>query len=236
MMEIATRSAITAEASTLIEGEYRAEANRLERTALLDPLSSLSASGVSSVETLLNLAEVLELGDVRNSSFFSAITALQNEELELTDESNSLRDQLADMESRCQDTVSELVKVDDLHSSAMAEVARQCLEPTIPLEQLRAKQAQYADAEQCYQAHLNYDFVTDQGITHSQILELVRELQATQKATVEDEEKLKAFYDLPPNLVLARQKVQEQKDLLDQVSADFDREVTQLAASMSLER
>jgi hypothetical protein len=217
----------------VVEGEYRSEANRLERTVLLDPLSTLSASGVSSVETLLNLAEVLNLGDVRDSSFFSAITAFQNEELELTDENKALRDQIADVEARSKDTQSKLEKVESLCSSAIEEVKRQEAEPVIPVEVLREKQVQYAEANQSYKQGLNLDFLNTQGITHSQILELAQELQAVLKTTTEEEENLKTFQDLPPNLALARQKVQEQQEIMDQLNAEFDREVTELAVSMT---
>ncbi|XP_063175456.1 HAUS augmin-like complex subunit 1 isoform X2 [Chroicocephalus ridibundus] len=217
--------------------EYEAEAKYLQgllgESLALSP-SSLSSKGTSYLDVLVNSAMILETKDTSLVSFFCAINDMTSE-LYATELKNR------QMELELKDRMKKLTG-----ALMLEKQIREDLEKTEKYLELEMSKAEYQSQKIKFLTDKSKDFkvrikaAEDQltatglhkSLTHESLMSLSEELAQLQQETAPVKKKLQSYLDLPPSLSLAKVKIEELKQELNTMEAQFSKHIDSLTLEM----
>ncbi|XP_035165909.1 HAUS augmin-like complex subunit 1 [Oxyura jamaicensis] len=217
--------------------EYEAEANYLEgllTEGLGISLSSLSSKGIAYLSTLVNSAMTLETKDTSLASFFCAIndmssklytTESKNRELEL--ELNKIKKKLTAALVLEKQLKGDLQKTKEHLEVERAKAERQSLN----LNFLRDKYKDFKIRIKAAEEQLAASGL-DPSLTHQSLVSMSEKLDEMQTEVVLLKKKLESYLDLTPSPSLALVKIEEVKRELNDVEAEFSKQIDMLTLEM----
>ncbi|KAL3865759.1 hypothetical protein ACJMK2_043116 [Sinanodonta woodiana] len=206
--------------------EYNAESCRLEnilKSMNLTP-ASLSQSGIMSLRALANLALLLKTKDASDTNYLLALQHLQTEMSKVED---ARKQELRTTENLQQKTKSALIKYNSLKRALELleeQAAGQHPEMENHVTQTKFfhdKSRDYRGQIQQLQNHLD-KIRADPSLYHQTIVKQAEELHALKEEIAPLKAKLDAYHSLPPDISLAKVKLEE---IRQQVAA-LDAEIT----------
>ncbi|XP_031452935.1 HAUS augmin-like complex subunit 1 [Phasianus colchicus] len=217
--------------------EYDAEAEYLQ-SVLTESLdlspSSLSKEGTAHLKTLVDSAMILEVEDLSLISFFCAMNdrslelhaaELKNKEMEqeLLNSKKKLTATLLLEEQLEKDLekVKTHLEIEEAKSESRLQNLQFLKDKSEDLR-IRIKIAE----EKLTTSGLN------QSLMHESLVNLSEKLDGMQKEMVHVKRKLDCYLDLPPNLSLARVKVEEAKRELNALEEKFSKKIEMLTHDM----
>ncbi|XP_072167164.1 HAUS augmin-like complex subunit 1 [Diadema setosum] len=209
--------------------EYHAEASRLSailQNVGLSP-ASLSQSGNVSLRTLSNVAQILDLKVASDTNYFLAMTDLSREQIKVEDcrhEENLLNQNLF------KKTKSAMIKSDSL-KRAMTSLEDQAKEQGPQLEEktrqagfYHSKTKEYRNQLEVLEENLTESEV-DPSVYHQSLVKLSEHLETLNSKLAPLRAKLESYNDLPPNVSLAKVKIEEAKRELASLEAELSRNI-----------
>lgn len=209
--------------------EYHAEAERLSAILQIIGLSStnLSQSGNVSLRALAMAALTLGIKDASITSYFQALTKLATDSLDVEEQRFHDQRTISKLFSR---TKEALMKVETLKRSLeqMNEEAKTVgPEMNKKMRQsgfLQNKTKDYSKQMQELKIELEKNGV-DPTIYHQNLVKLAEELENIQNKIVPLKSKLDSYRSLPPNISLARVKIEEMRRELATVEAELSKNI-----------
>nr|XP_047907391.1 HAUS augmin-like complex subunit 1 [Anser cygnoides] len=217
--------------------EYEADANYLEgllTEGLGLSLSSLSSEGTAYLNTLVNSAMTLETKDTSLASFFSAINDMSSKLYATDSENKEMELELTDIKKKLTAAlVLEKQLEDDLKKTKeYLEVERDKAESRSQnLKFLADKSEDFRIRIKAAEEQLAATGL-DQSLTHQSLLSMSEKLAEMQKEIVLLKKKLKSYLDLTPNPSLVQVKIEEVKQELNAVEAEFAKQIDVLTLEM----
>ena len=199
--------------------EYRIEAKRLQRiiSSVGLPLSNMSQSGLTSVRTLANTAMVLDLKNSKMSSYLLGINEFSKElhsvkEQDIKTE-HAMKQQLQKMNKALVEynSLKKACKALEEQVSLQEPVLKQRLRDTGFLNQKTLEYQRQLDQLQIYQKQAGSEpalYHKALEKKHENIVKLEEELKPLKS-------KLDTYHSLPPNISLAKVKLEEAKRQLE---------------------
>jgi len=205
--------------------EYHVEADRI--TGILKQLGlgpeALSQSGSISLQTITRLATLLELKDTSDTSLLLGWTALSERKLRL---SESQRSEERLTQNLLEKTKTALMKSNELHK-VLEGLEQQAIKQA-PAQAdkvknsrfLEKKAEHYRNQVRKLQVELNQTGM-DRSLFHRKLVKRADELEQLKKKLQPMRAKLDSYQDLPPDVSLAKVKVEEAKAELAVIEAEL---------------
>ncbi|XP_033634493.1 HAUS augmin-like complex subunit 1 [Asterias rubens] len=209
--------------------EYHAEAVRLAGILQSVGLSatSLSQSGNVSLRTLASVAQTLGIKDASTSSYLLATMEMSRVAME-TDEARQKEKRLS--EQLFTKTKAALIKCNTLKKALQAlEDQAEYQGPELEKKGqqagvLNSKAREYTSQLHQLQAQLDQSSV-EPSLYHQSLVKLSEELAALNTELAPLKSKLDSYHNLPPDVSLARVKIEEAKRELGRMEAELSRNI-----------
>jgi len=169
----------------------------------VDPHSSVRACTTA----LVSLASALQLKDVQNSSYFVGINDLRQEADKLEQQQITERQVLKDLMGKTTQVVQRIAELkrvlEQLEEQSLVAQHTTSLR-TAEIAYLSSKAAEYQETLADAEAH-----AVDPELTHEHLLTEASRLSQLQILTNQIQEVLASYMDLPPDISLAKLKIEE---------------------------
>uniref|UniRef100_A0A8C3L035 HAUS augmin like complex subunit 1 n=1 Tax=Chrysolophus pictus TaxID=9089 RepID=A0A8C3L035_CHRPC len=217
--------------------EYDAETEYLQSflTESLDlSPSSLSKEGSAHLETLVDSATILEVEDLSLTSFFCAMNDRSLELHEAESKNKEMEQELLNFKEKLTATLllEEQLEKDLEKVKTHLEIEEAKSESRLQnLQFLKDKSEDLRIRIKTAEKQLATSGL-DQSLMHESLVNLSEKLDGMQREMVHVKRKLDCYLDLPPNLSLARVKVEEAKRELNALEVKFSKKIEMLTREM----
>ena len=203
---------------------YAEEARRLEALLPGIQVDELSACGRGSLDTLATLADVLELGDTRQSGYLMAMNDVFEEAVSVEAARESVRDKTAALSAKVQHAIREEPL---LENALEAEQQQARVDRGAEVAMLLQKQRKYGQAEAKHDKALKKSkmlSLQERGvdIRHGSIQAVRDDIQALAEENAKLEKQLQALEVLPADHALAAQMEAAARTELQRLSEQLD--------------
>jgi len=211
--------------------EMQAEAARLShllsRLGLSDPTSVLSSSAQKNLDSLVRIAQTLQLKNAHPTTFLLGL-------LDVRDRFHRSTDSLAEAEQLLADLRRETVQAESMRSELQHLCAARdsiIRERRVEAETKKKQMAYFDTKRKEYEQdtkeieRLLSQSGFDPSISHESLHALWDEITATDESIQPIQRQLDAFQQLPPDLTLARVRVAEAREHLNRLEDEFTQRI-----------
>jgi HAMP domain-containing protein len=208
----------------------------LNNTSILSASTSTTTRPV--VRALSELANVLELSDIRPSSFILAINDLMNEHDNVVDKRIETSNSLHDLNQKTLQVMERLQYLKQLQTEFQAEQERRDRELIIQkrmenIAYLTRKAQDYEQEIQPLQNQLQDILETAQldsleTIQHRTLLKLYQDVIEMRAALEPKLQKIASYHNLPPDVDMVKYRIMEAKNELAALNQEFNRQTQEM--------
>jgi len=203
---------------------YKEEAQRLKTVVTKDiglQLNENEQSILNScVQSLASVALVLDLKDTQTSSYLMAVNDLKLKLDMLLVQRSVERKKGVEMVNRTQVVIQKLAELKHVMEQLeeRSTIGRQTMNMRrADISYMKSKAAEYQQIVDANPPDALNQTENKQHFTHTELVHKAEELQGLQEMTSELQDKLSSFIDLPPDIALAKIKIEEAKNRLTDV-------------------
>jgi len=209
--------------------EYQAEGDNLRK--LLEnigmPIYALSNAGKSSVKMLADTAVALNIKDCKKSSYVLAIADLKVESAELAEKIEQVKNETEQIARQTEDAINKLKQLELMKESMQQQSASEL--PVMQkrlkdIEVLSTKSDKYRLQISEYEAQNKNTGYMD-NISHEALLQTAEKLAEMKAELKPIRLKLEGYHSLPPDVALAKVKIEEAKRQLEQLENQLQSDI-----------
>jgi uncharacterized coiled-coil DUF342 family protein len=204
--------------------------------------SSLSGTSTSItrpvVRALAELANVLEISDIKPSSFILAINDLMNEHDKITDKCAETSDSLQRLNQKTIQVMERLQYLKQLHNEFQVEQQRRDQELIVQkrienIGYLKRKAQDYEQEiiplqNQLQQVLIAARLDTLENVQHSALIKLYQQVIEMREALEPKLQKLSSYHNLPPDVDSVRYRIVEAKGELSKLEQEFKKKAQEV--------
>ncbi|KAI9136452.1 hypothetical protein BKA69DRAFT_148311 [Paraphysoderma sedebokerense] len=222
-MESQKLTTIKMEANKKLYEDWKTTADRLNKilgSYGISKTSSFSKTTQKHLSLLAELADVLDIGDGKTTSYYKAILRLQSDKRKSENDFQSIMTSIDRLKSKREELSVEFEKLNRLTQKLRLradEDEQSIKEYRRNFTMLQYKESEYKDKltrlEETYSAHP----IHTHSLRYPHLLSLQNTVSEAQSRLSNDKNKLHSFNGLPPDLDLARLKVLEASKQLEEL-------------------